>query len=318
MCTRLAGTTGMEEGRGAAWAFRRVGLTRRLGFPAGKRPSWDRRLPMAIDDRTVPAGHDPQWVVELQGVLLSTDGVESFLDELASLTVRALPAAVACGVTLQPNGLARTVAASNVLARQVDEIQYSLNGGPCLDAMRNGDVNYVPDLGREVQWPQFFTAALGYGVGSVLSTPLRVLDRSVGALNLYATTTDAFDSAARERALGFAGHAAGAIALALRMARQVEMSADLREALATRAVIDQAIGIVMGQQHCTPEEAFAVLRRTSQQRNVKVHAIAAGIVEGVSGRPPRPAQFIPRTSPTDDRIESGDGSSVAASSDGVS
>ena len=126
---------------------------------------------MAFDDQTVAAGHDPQWVIELQGVLLSTDGLSSFLDELALLTVRMLPAD-ACGVTLQPNGHVRTVAASNVLATQVDELQYSGDDGPCLDAMRTGKVNYVPDVGREKQWPDFCAAALGYGVRSVLSTPL--------------------------------------------------------------------------------------------------------------------------------------------------
>jgi GAF domain-containing protein len=273
---------------------------------------------MAIDDQTVPTGHDPQWVVELQGVLLTTDGLESFLDELASLTVRALPAAAACGVTLQPNGRARTVAANNVLATQVDEIQYGVDDGPCLDAMRTGSVNYVPDLGRETRWPQFCTAALGYGVRGVLSTPLRVLDRSVGALNLYSTTADAFDAPARAQASGFAGHASGAVALALRIARQVEISEDLRMALSTRAIIDQAVGIVMAQQRCTPDGAFAVLRRASQQRNVKVHAIAARIVEGISGRPPRPGQFTPRISPTAGRVESGHESTAATSTDEVS
>jgi ANTAR domain/GAF domain len=252
-------------------------------------------LPMSTDHhQTVPAGHDPRWVVELQASLLATDGLASFLDELAAMTVRALPAVAACGVTLQPNGQARTVAASSRLASQVDEIQYSVDQGPCLDAMRHGRVYYLPDVGGETRWPQFSTAALGYGVRSVLSTPLLGLDASVGALNLYATTLDAFDAAAREQAFGFAASAAGAVGLALRMAQQARLTEDLRAALTSRAVIDQAIGVIMAEQRCTAADSFAVLRRASQQQNVKVHAIAAAIVEGVSGAPPRGSQFRPR------------------------
>jgi GAF domain-containing protein len=244
--------------------------------------------------QTVPAGHDPQWLVELQALVLSTDSIDAFLDELAAVTVRAMPAAAACGVTLQPNGQPRTVAASDVLATQVDEIQYGVDQGPCLEAMRSGAVLYVKDLGGEARWPDFSTAALGYGVRCCLSTPLRVQDVPVGALNLYAVRVDAFDEAARAQAFAFAGYASGAVALALRLARQAQVSADLRAALASRAVIDQALGVIMGQQRCTAEEAFAVLRHASQQRNVKIHAIAAGIVEGVSGRPPNPGRFSPR------------------------
>jgi GAF domain-containing protein len=251
-------------------------------------------ITMSAPGQTVPAGHDPQWLAELQAVLLSTDSLDVFLDELAAVTIRALPGAAACGVTLQPGGQPCTVAASDELANQVDEIQYGTDQGPCLEAMRTGEVQYVPDLGDEDRWPNFSTAALGYGVRSCLSTPLRSEDTPVGALNLYATTVHAFDQAARTQAFAFAGYASGAVALALRLAHQTQISTDLRAALASRALIDQALGVIMSQQRCTAEEAFAVLRRASQQRNVKIQAIAAGIIEGISGKPPRPGGFTPR------------------------
>ena len=75
-------------------------------------------------------------------------------------------------------------------------------------------------------------------------------------------------------------------------ARQVE---DLRAALDARAVIDQAIGIVMGQQRCTSDKAFDILRRASQRRNVKLRDVAAGIVMGISGQPPRRPSFRDRS-----------------------
>src|SRR5881628_2262945 len=101
----------------------------RLRFPVGRRSSWESTHPMSINDSPASAGHDPSWLVELQAMLLSTDGLNSFLDELAAITARALPRAVSCGVTLQPNGRARTIAASDQLAMHVDEIQYAVGEG---------------------------------------------------------------------------------------------------------------------------------------------------------------------------------------------
>jgi GAF domain-containing protein len=243
-----------------------------------------------------PGGDSPDWLMELQALLLSTDSVSGFLFELANVTVRTLPVQASCGVTLKANGRTRTAAASDVLASQVDEIQYGADEGPCLEAMNTGSVRDVPDLGAETRWPRFTSAALGYGVRSILSTPLAVTGNAVGALNLYSTEPAAFDAATRAQAAQFAGYAAGAVAVALRLAREAEASADLRAALASRSIIDQAIGIIMGQRRCGAEEAFAVLRQASQQRNVKIHAIAAAIVEGVSGQPPRSSGFNDRPS----------------------
>jgi AmiR/NasT family two-component response regulator len=64
------------------------------------------------------------------------------------------------------------------------------------------------------------------------------------------------------------------------------MSENLQHALASRAVIDQALGIIMGQNRCTADEAFDILRATSQNRNVKLRDVAAAMVAAVSGHPP--------------------------------
>jgi GAF domain-containing protein len=143
-----------------------------------------------------------RWIVELQALLLSTEGFDDFLQEVAAAAVRALPSAIACGVTLQPNGRARTVAASSDLASQVDELQYSSGEGPCLQAMQTGVTVYVPDLGREDRWPGFTVGAFGYGIRTVLSVPLRGLRASIGALNLYSMELDPFAQDSRAEAAG--------------------------------------------------------------------------------------------------------------------
>ena len=72
------------------------------------------------------------------------------------------------------------------------------------------------------------------------------------------------------------------------MAVRAEMSENLQHALASRALIDQALGIIMGQNRCSADEAFDILRTTSQNRNIKLRDIAAAMVAALSGHPPPP------------------------------
>jgi AmiR/NasT family two-component response regulator len=83
----------------------------------------------------------------------------------------------------------------------------------------------------------------------------------------------------------YADQVARALALCLRNADQAELNADLRAALVSRAVIDQAIGVVMAENRCGAQEAMTILRSAARHRKVKLREVAAGIVEGVSGRP---------------------------------
>jgi hypothetical protein len=107
-------------------------------------------------------------------------------------------------------------------------------------------------------------------------------ESAVGALNLYAFEPSTPSVGMQARAAQFAEHAAGAVALALRIAEHGEMIDNLRTALTSRTVIDQAIGILMAQEKCDATAAFDLLRKASQGRNIKVRDVAAGIVAGVS------------------------------------
>jgi AmiR/NasT family two-component response regulator len=91
---------------------------------------------------------------------------------------------------------------------------------------------------------------------------------------------------------------------AVRTAQQARLSDQLRAAPASRSVIDQALGIVMGQQRCTRERAFDFLRAASQHRNVKLAEVAAELVRIYSGEPPAPVHFTEpehRPSPNTER-----------------
>lgn len=229
---------------------------------------------------------------ELVSLLLATHGVNDFLNNLAQVAARSLPTPMSCGITMSRGSGPHTVASSDAVAESVDENQYGEGTGPCLEALRTGTVVAAPDLIAERRWAGYPAYAVACGVRSSLSLPLVSEGQTVGALNLYAGQTHAFDGeSVLPQATALAAQGSAVLSVALRQARQTELTEQLREALASRSVIDQAIGIVMGQQRCDSATAFAVLRSASQNRNRKLRDVAVDVVTSASGRPPAPSPF---------------------------
>jgi GAF domain-containing protein len=233
-------------------------------------------------------GGAPPDLAELQDALLGSDSIEQFLHELAVLAAGLVTSGVSCGMTIGPKGRPVTVACSDPEAARVDEVQYELNDGPCLHAMRDGHLVRIDDTEGQQRWPTFEKLAAAQGIRSCLALPLVAEGRSVGALNLYARAAAAFGTAEVLRAQTFAKNASGAVALALRLASYAALTEQLRSSLASRTVIDQALGVIMAQERCTQSRAFAILRAASQNTNVKLRDIASAIVTGVSGERPQP------------------------------
>lgn len=222
----------------------------------------------------------------LQLLILTAPGVEGFLRDVAELAARTIDPPGSCGISLRRGDAALTVASSDERARLVDEAQYDSGAGPCLDSLASGAVIDVPDLVTETRWPEFRRAAREHGVRSCLALPLTDGSEILGALNLYGVPPRVFDVTARERAATFATQAATALVLVLRSADRAEQSLQLEHALASRTEIDQAIGILMGQQRCTADEAFALLRQHSQNNNRKLREVAADLIVRVTGKAP--------------------------------
>jgi transcriptional regulator with GAF, ATPase, and Fis domain len=227
-------------------------------------------------------------IAELQNLLLATRDIEDFLQELAVLAARRVTGGLSCGITMQPNGRPLTVASSDIIAEQMDEVQYGIDEGPCLQSMRSGQVVRIEDTSGEDRWAGFTMRAAANGIRSTLSLPLTAEGKHMGALNLYAPVSAAFGTAETQRAESFAATATGALTLAVRQAATADLTSQLRAALAARAVIDQAIGVIMAQERCTQAEAFAIMRTASQNRNVKLRTIATQVVTSVTGQPPQP------------------------------
>jgi GAF domain-containing protein len=236
------------------------------------------------------------WLSELQSLLLGTETLLGFLEQLAQLTARALPEGSSCGLTARQDSGPVTLAASDDWTSRVDRLQYDLGEGPCLETLATGKAHYIVDTGTEVRWARMCRAAQEQGVRSCLALPLSSPIGLMGCYNFYSVRPGEFGEEDRGQLEVFAGNAAGAVALAVKLADQAKLSEDLQQALTSRAVIDRAIGITMAQQCCDAATAFNILRRASQNRNIKLRELVAEIVTMVGGKPPEPGTFQPRRS----------------------
>jgi GAF domain-containing protein len=226
----------------------------------------------------------------LHELLLTAPEIETFLNRVAVLAAGLVEPAAACGITVRYDGNPTTVASSDDRAPLIDEEQYSAGQGPCLEALETAEVVVVGDQRTDPRWNGYASAARAKGVLSSMSVPLLVDGRPRGALNLYSDeTVDAFSTEeVRKQALAFAERASIALTLTIRYNEQYDTSRQLEQALSSRALIDQAIGIVMAEQRCDARTAFDVLRQHSQNHNRKLRDVAEQLITRVSGAPPPP------------------------------
>ena len=222
---------------------------------------------------------------ELQNLMLATDVVESFLQEIVAFAVTTLGGEISASVTVAREGRPATIASSDARAAQYDEVQYSQSEGPCLTAMRTGETVLMDDLAADHRFRSYGPRALALGVRSSLSLPLAGRDHPVGALNLYARHVRGFGDDEQADAALFAGDVSRALTLAMRLAYQVEITEELRGALSSRTTIDQTIGIIMSRELCTAESALRILSADSLDHDVTLLVRATQILAAVSTTP---------------------------------
>jgi GAF domain-containing protein len=214
------------------------------------------------------------------------EGLDAFLDQVAFLAADLMDVDSGCGITVLRENKAATVAASDQRTVALDEIQYGNDDGPCLHAARTGQRVHVNDVATETRWPRAIQAARQQGLCGSLSLPLNLRGDAAGALNVYVFEAFPFDEDTVEVLEEFATEASRAVSLGLRHAEVTGQSEDLHAAMRTRQVIDQAMGIIMAQNRCPADQAFAILRKASQNRNIKVRDLAAEIIHRMTGAPP--------------------------------
>jgi GAF domain-containing protein len=216
----------------------------------------------------------------LHDVFLPDVPLTDLLDRVTELAVRTIPSCSFAGITLSEKGLPVTPVYTDPRSPRVDQVQYDNDTGPCLDAMRDGEVYRIDDTATHERWRPFCEAANAEGILSTLSLPLLVssTEDALGALNLYSEERAAFQEAF-DAAASFAYQAAIVLANAQAYWGARELSTNLQLALESRATIEQAKGILIAQSGVDPDEAFQLLVRASQRTNKKLREVAAELVQ---------------------------------------
>lgn len=232
---------------------------------------------------TVPSD-DPLSALEqsmsaLAGALLADpDARAGTLARFVTLATEIVSGCDSAGVLVADDAGFATAAATSQIVGALHDLQRDCGEGPCLDAIADQSPRYATDLASDSQWPSFAPAAVALGVRSVLAYPLINAGRA-SALNLYAGLPAAFGAADRARGLLLSVFAGLAIGAADEQQRADAREANLRAALRTRELIGQAQGILMERERITSDQAFALLRDSSQHLNVKLREVAETLVE---------------------------------------
>ncbi len=221
-------------------------------------------------------------VRQLSGLLLEEESRATALDQVVYLAVATIPRCDECGISVRTRaGVFTTAGTSRV--EEFDAHQYATDEGPCLDALDHGRPYQLTLRDTGTRWPNFVSTMAGSGMAAMLAVPLTVRDRTLGALNLYSRTPTPFSAEDFSIAELYAGQAGVALANLETHEIAVELGAQLRRALDSRAVIEQAKGIVMASRGLDADRAFETLVAASQRENRKLRDIAAEVVEAVVG-----------------------------------
>jgi GAF domain-containing protein len=222
---------------------------------------------------------------ELGRLSFAEHSLESVLQKVTDLAARVLPGEPVTSVTIVTNGRSSTVASSGPLAFELDQAQYAQDAGPCLDAARTGRLVEVPDTSADERWSPFPQLAAARGCSGLLSFPLPPQELISGGLNVYARTPNPLDESTRDLAARFAAYAVVPVSNMYLYESAVERAEHLRAALDSRAVIDQAKGILMERFKMSADQAFSALAQLSMESNTKVRDIAERFVETGELRP---------------------------------
>jgi len=236
-------------------------------------------------DAAVPRAALEALTTDIGGVLESMEQVSDYLERVVHAVRRHVSGCDEVGVTILSAGRPHTAAYTTVQTLEIDAVQYALGDGPCLDAARTRRENRVDDLVvDDGRWPEFARECREDGMRSLLALPLVSGAECVGAINLYGWAPNAFDAFDASLVRVAAARCADAVVAVSTLDGVQRLAGQLEQAMASRAVIEQAKGVIMAMRGVPEHEAFEVLRKSSQDRNIKVRELAHQIVTGVVTR----------------------------------
>ncbi|WP_410676755.1 ANTAR domain-containing protein [Amycolatopsis sp. cmx-4-68] len=214
---------------------------------------------------------------------LESEPVEAeILGAVCAEAVRAIPGADMASITAIRDGTPETAASTDERAVEIDRVQYAVGAGPCLRAAETGEVVRLPLATAGQVWPEFTEHARRLGVGSYLAAPLRVDGDLAGALNLFGYGDHGFAETDSRLLQLYTTIVSFGLRTTRRYHRARQRAADLETAMNSRAVIEQAKGILMAVHRISAEDAMKRLVAESQHTNVKLRDIATRFVDGLS------------------------------------
>jgi GAF domain-containing protein len=239
----------------------------------------DGLIAMSHDSLDPRAPLDPTEALRsLTTIVLGDHSFAAVLARAVEVAKDTIPGAAEVSVTMT-DGKPTTVATSGPLATQVDESQYDVGAGPCLEAIRVGQTIVVDDQTTDERWPEYGRRAVAAGVRASCSVPLPVDSHFIGALNAYAITAHVYDEQSVKIAEDLAAYAGIVLNNAGLYFTASTRADQLTDAMKSRAVIEQAKGILMGGRRCSADEAFDILVRLSQQSHRKLRDVAQALVD---------------------------------------
>ncbi|MGK9272601.1 ANTAR domain-containing protein [Williamsia muralis] len=251
-------------------------MSENFGWSADKQ----RFVDAADSDAGVGFGRLAREFATLTGALLQIKSVGEVLQQVVDTARHVIADVDVASVSIKgPDGIFHTPAYTDPLAIELDDLQHKLNEGPTLQSVTfNGTgLTESADLATEQRWPQFSTAARELGISAVMSTSLHpdaMAPAKAGTLNLYTRQPRGFTEDDHTAALLLATHASLAVAHTSAATAAELHATRMRQAIDSRDVIGQAKGILMAKRNMSADEAFDVLRRTSQQLNIKLTTLA--------------------------------------------
>ncbi len=283
--TRLRSLSGQLTIRAASGAARRLFARPGVGLGAGVAFVGARHSELGAEqqagDRTAILASpqaSPADLLRSVAAPTSTKVIDAALQLVTVLATATVDGADGVSVTIARGGHMVTAASSNDTVLRMDQHQYRTGQGPCLAAASQGHWFHVESLADEERWPEFVPLALNEGIASVLSTPLLVADRPLGALNIYSTTDRAFGLEQQELAALFATQASTILTDAGVDLVNADFASRISEALRSREMIAFAQGVVMARSHVGATEAAAMLHRSARTAELSVLEQATQLV----------------------------------------
>ncbi len=176
----------------------------------------------------------------------------------------------------------RSVAVSDERFRILDKLQIDHDEGPCVAAFEDKELVCVEDLHDEPRWPRFSPAALDLGVRAVLASPIPYNQQAIGVVGVISADRRPWSPEGELALLAFTDLAALLIASMLRAQEQGELATQLQGALTSRAIIEQAKGVLAAQQQLPAREAYQQLRDQARRERRKLAEVAQQVVDSAT------------------------------------